>query len=221
MAAAGARPTCRQWSRDFHFPMTGPSWSCSPRGRSACTEPRNGAHLRICRRSRPARPTPRAGSCSWDLLPAVHERDLAAFGAALGEIQARVGACFASAQGGVFHSPAQRPSHSSCRDLDLPVSVRARGDRLFMDSPIEPAAIWLRDRGIAPTIQSRSRLGIHDRRRQPRFDIDHRGVSLFEPHGAWSESSNWLRSMRATLVDMSLIAYGTIKIPLCTIAPHE
>ncbi len=40
-----------------------------------------------------------------ELLPAVVERDLAAFGAALGEIQARVGACFASAQGGVFRSP--------------------------------------------------------------------------------------------------------------------
>jgi beta-ribofuranosylaminobenzene 5'-phosphate synthase len=40
-----------------------------------------------------------------DLLPAVRERDLAAFGAALSEIQERVGACFASAQGGVFHSP--------------------------------------------------------------------------------------------------------------------
>ena len=37
-----------------------------------------------------------------EVLPAVLERDLAAFGAALGELQARVGACFAPAQGGVY-----------------------------------------------------------------------------------------------------------------------
>ena len=37
-----------------------------------------------------------------EILPAVLERDLAAFGAALGELQARVGACFAPAQGGIY-----------------------------------------------------------------------------------------------------------------------
>ena len=37
-----------------------------------------------------------------EILPAVIERDLAAFGAALGELQATVGACFASAQGGIY-----------------------------------------------------------------------------------------------------------------------
>jgi beta-ribofuranosylaminobenzene 5'-phosphate synthase len=37
-----------------------------------------------------------------EILPAVIEHDLAAFGAALSELQARVGACFASAQGGIF-----------------------------------------------------------------------------------------------------------------------
>jgi beta-ribofuranosylaminobenzene 5'-phosphate synthase len=40
-----------------------------------------------------------------DLLPAVAERDLPAFGAALGELQAHVGALFASAQGGPYTSP--------------------------------------------------------------------------------------------------------------------
>ena len=40
-----------------------------------------------------------------EILPAVVEHDLAAFGAALSELQARVGACFASAQGGIFASP--------------------------------------------------------------------------------------------------------------------
>jgi beta-ribofuranosylaminobenzene 5'-phosphate synthase len=37
-----------------------------------------------------------------EILPAVLERDLAAFGAALGELQAHVGACFAPAQGGIY-----------------------------------------------------------------------------------------------------------------------
>jgi beta-ribofuranosylaminobenzene 5'-phosphate synthase len=40
-----------------------------------------------------------------EILPAVIERDLAAFGAALSELQDRVGACFAAAQGGIFASP--------------------------------------------------------------------------------------------------------------------
>jgi beta-RFAP synthase len=39
------------------------------------------------------------------ILPAVIERDLPAFGAALSELQARVGACFARAQGGIYISP--------------------------------------------------------------------------------------------------------------------
>jgi len=37
-----------------------------------------------------------------EILPAVIECDLASFGAALGELQATVGACFASAQGGTY-----------------------------------------------------------------------------------------------------------------------
>jgi beta-ribofuranosylaminobenzene 5'-phosphate synthase len=40
-----------------------------------------------------------------ELLPAVAERDLPAFGAALGELQAHVGAIFAAAQGGPQTSP--------------------------------------------------------------------------------------------------------------------
>jgi beta-RFAP synthase len=40
-----------------------------------------------------------------DVLPAVAERDLAGFGAALEELQADVGASFAPAQGGSFNSP--------------------------------------------------------------------------------------------------------------------
>lgn len=40
-----------------------------------------------------------------ELLPAVAERDLPAFGAAVSELQAHVGALFAAAQGGPFTSP--------------------------------------------------------------------------------------------------------------------
>jgi beta-RFAP synthase len=39
-----------------------------------------------------------------EILPAVIERDLESFGAALAELQARVGACFSSAQGGIYAS---------------------------------------------------------------------------------------------------------------------
>ncbi len=37
-----------------------------------------------------------------DIMPAVLERDLTAFGAAIGELQTRVGACFAPVQGGIY-----------------------------------------------------------------------------------------------------------------------
>jgi beta-ribofuranosylaminobenzene 5'-phosphate synthase len=40
-----------------------------------------------------------------EILPAVIERDLPAFGTALSELQARVGASFAPAQGGIYTSP--------------------------------------------------------------------------------------------------------------------
>jgi beta-ribofuranosylaminobenzene 5'-phosphate synthase len=40
-----------------------------------------------------------------EILPAVHEHDLEAFGAALGELQERVGAAFAPAQGGIYSTP--------------------------------------------------------------------------------------------------------------------
>ena len=40
-----------------------------------------------------------------EILPAVLEHDLEAFGAALGELQERVGAAFAPAQGGIYATP--------------------------------------------------------------------------------------------------------------------
>jgi beta-RFAP synthase len=42
---------------------------------------------------------------SLEVLPAVLKRDLHAFGAALGELQERVGAAFAPAQGGIYATP--------------------------------------------------------------------------------------------------------------------
>jgi beta-ribofuranosylaminobenzene 5'-phosphate synthase len=52
-----------------------------------------------------------------ELLPAVVERDLTAFGTALSALQTRVGACFAPAQGGIFLS--QRAASMVDELLDL------------------------------------------------------------------------------------------------------
>jgi beta-ribofuranosylaminobenzene 5'-phosphate synthase len=52
-----------------------------------------------------------------EILPAVIERDLAAFGAALGELQARVGACFAPAQGGIYSTTRALQIVATLRDL--------------------------------------------------------------------------------------------------------
>jgi beta-ribofuranosylaminobenzene 5'-phosphate synthase len=52
-----------------------------------------------------------------EILPAVIERDLPAFGAALAELQARVGACFAPAQGGIYSSSQAFKIVDGLRDL--------------------------------------------------------------------------------------------------------
>ncbi len=54
-----------------------------------------------------------------ELLPAVVERDLEGFGAALAEIQARVGQGFAPAQGGIFASPDLEALVAYLRSLGL------------------------------------------------------------------------------------------------------
>ena len=54
-----------------------------------------------------------------DLLPAVAERDLAPFGAALTEIQTRIGAGFAPAQGGIFAHPDLEALAHHLRDSGL------------------------------------------------------------------------------------------------------
>ena len=68
-----------------------------------------------------------------EILPAVLERDLAAFGAALGELQARVGACFAPAQGGDLLDGAGAANRRRCCGAPgSSASARARGARLSM-----------------------------------------------------------------------------------------
>jgi beta-RFAP synthase len=52
-----------------------------------------------------------------EILPAVLEHDLNAFGAALGELQERVGAAFSSAQGGIYATPHATDIVSELRNL--------------------------------------------------------------------------------------------------------
>ena len=61
-----------------------------------------------------------------DILSAVAERDLTAFGAALSELQHHVGTAFAPAQGGVYASPAIRVADRRSR----PARPRRRGAKL-------------------------------------------------------------------------------------------
>ena len=85
-----------------------PEWSIlivrppGPKGRHGAAEAAAFAELPPC----PERVTERlCRLVLLDLLSAVAERDLAAFGAAVGELQHRVGTAFASAQGGVYATP--------------------------------------------------------------------------------------------------------------------
>ncbi len=97
-----------------------------------------------------------------DLLPAVVERDLPAFGAALMELQAHVGAAFAPAQGGIYASPRGRAiveelarsgfvgiGQSSWGPTIYAFSDRSsdeladRPDRLSRRSAIDPACILI------------------------------------------------------------------------------
>jgi len=85
-----------------------PEWSVlivrppGPKGRHGAAEVAAFAELPPC----PDRVTERlCRLVLLDLLSAVAERDLAAFGAAVSELQHRVGTAFASAQGGVYATP--------------------------------------------------------------------------------------------------------------------
>ena len=74
-----------------------------------------------------------------EILPAVIERDLPAFGAALAELQARVGACFAPAQGGIYSTALASRSSTSCEASGSSASARAPGARLSMPFRLFPS----------------------------------------------------------------------------------
>ena len=80
------------------------------------------------------------------VMPALVERDLAAFGAAISAIQMLVGNYFAPAQGGVFTSEARcRGWRIALPKLAQSASARARGDRRDLPSRLRrkrPAAWW-------------------------------------------------------------------------------
>ena len=72
-----------------------------------------------------------------EILPAVFEHDLRAFGAALEELQAKVGSCFAPAQGGIYATPQAAAIVDELKQAwDLPASARAPGARPSTLSPI-------------------------------------------------------------------------------------
>ena len=103
-----------------------------------------------------------------DLLPAVAERDLSTFGAALTEIQTRVGQGFAPAQGGIFAHPDLEALVADLRAEGLVgVGQSSWGPTLYgfaLDSAIEREAVVARlrartgwpERSVFWTVASRS-----------------------------------------------------------------
>jgi len=93
------------------------------------------------------------------LLPAVAERDLDAFGAALEELQRRVGEAFAPAQGGVFARPEAATILAFLRDEGLRgVGQSSWGPTLYGFGDSVPA-----DRRAAVLVRLRERFGLDDR----------------------------------------------------------
>ena len=80
-----------------------------------------------------------------DLIPAVVERDLATFGAALAEFQAQVGGIFAPAQGGIYRSRTPtRSSTSSHEPGFVGIGQSSWGPTLygFSDQPVRRGRLW-------------------------------------------------------------------------------
>jgi beta-RFAP synthase len=74
------------------------------------------------------------------LLPAVQERDLESFGAALSELQQHVGRCFANAQGGIYARPELEAVVADLRALGLHgVGQSSWGPTLYAFSDQPPA----------------------------------------------------------------------------------
>ena len=84
-----------------------------------------------------------------EILPAVIERDLEAFGAALGELQERVGAAFAPAQGGIYATPQAAADRERAEGSGISSApARARGARLSTPSarcPEPKSTAWPSD----------------------------------------------------------------------------
>jgi beta-ribofuranosylaminobenzene 5'-phosphate synthase len=92
-----------------------------------------------------------------EILPAVLERDLAAFGAALGELQARVGACFAPAQGGIYSTAQATQIVDALRDFGfVGVGQSSWGPTLYGFSSLSEQEL------AAPAQQVRERFGLDD-----------------------------------------------------------
>jgi beta-ribofuranosylaminobenzene 5'-phosphate synthase len=92
-----------------------------------------------------------------EILPAVIEHDLTAFGAALSELQERVGACFAPAQGGIYNAPAAAAIVEELKGLGfVGVGQSSWGPTLY-------AFAQLSDREIAASSrQLRQRFGLDE-----------------------------------------------------------
>ena len=77
-----------------------------------------------------------------DILPAVIERDLTAFGAAIGELQTRVGACFAPVQGGIYSTAGASRIVDALRSLGfVGVGQSSWGPTLYAFSSITDAEL--------------------------------------------------------------------------------
>jgi predicted sugar kinase len=90
-----------------------------------------------------------------EILPAVIERDLPAFGKALGELQAYVGGCFAPAQGGIYATPEASRIVAELRDLGfVGVGQSSWGSTLYAFSSLCEQDL------VAPAERIRQRFGL-------------------------------------------------------------
>ncbi len=97
-----------------------------------------------------------------EILPAVIERDLVAFGAAVDELQAHVGACFAPAQGGTYATAQASRIVAELRDLGfVGVGQSSWGPTLYAFSSLPE-----------------QELAMHAERVRQRFSLDSHSVYL-------------------------------------------
>ena len=131
MAEEETRPISRPCWRGCRFRRIGRSWSCDRRARAACHGPdenrafanlppfSQGVTDSLCR------------LVLLEILPAVLEHDLAAFGAALGELQAQGRRLFCpGSRGHLLDGPGAGDRRVIARRSALSASARAPGARL-------------------------------------------------------------------------------------------